>query len=67
MKNGLMFCSVKEVRSCRTDRIFCNTRRPHMSINMRTLKDVVIHIGEIKKRWTSCRNAAIKRLLYNFV
>lgn len=60
---GKMFCNVKEVRDAVEQAVlFYNTRRPHMSINMMTPKEAATHTDEIKKRYISRRNIAIKHI-----
>lgn len=41
---------------------FYNTQRPHMSIDLMTPVQVLERTGEIKKKWKSYRDRAIKKL-----
>lgn len=41
---------------------FYNTQRPHMSIDLMAPVQVLERTGEIKKKWKSYRDRAIKKL-----
>lgn len=61
---GRKFYSITEVRiEIEAAVEFYNTERPHMSIDMRTPVEALKCNGEIKKRWHSYRDEAIKRLV----
>jgi transposase InsO family protein len=66
MKNellkGQVFHSIAEVKTAVTVAVdFYNNERPHMSIDMMTPAEAAVCTGEIAKRWTSYRLAAIKK------
>lgn len=60
---GKQFHSILEVR-LETDKAveFYNTQRPHMSIDLMAPMQVLERTGEIKKKWKSYRDRAIKNL-----
>lgn len=67
VKNELMgdrkFHSIQEVEEFLASRVaFYNERRPHMSLNNMTPRKASQMTGEIKKKWTSYRDRAIKGL-----
>lgn len=67
VKNELMgdrkFHSIQEVEKFLESRVsFYNERRPHMSLNNMTPKEASQMTGDIKKKWTSYRDRAIKGL-----
>lgn len=65
---GRKFYSITEVRiEIEAAVEFYNTERPHMSIDMRTPVEALKYNGEIKKRWHSYRDEAIKRLVSNTI
>ena len=65
---GRKFYSITEVRiEIEAAVEFYNTERPHMSIDMRTPVEALKYNGEIKKRWYSYRDEAIKRLVSNTI
>jgi transposase InsO family protein len=58
---GLIYHSINDLRNDLVVKIdFYNNRRPHMSIDMMTPSQAASHEGEIKKRWHSYRDDAIK-------
>lgn len=58
---GLVYHSIEALREDLVAKIdFYNTRRPHMSIDMMTPAQAASCKGEIKKRWHSYRDEAIK-------
>ena len=58
---GLVYHSIEALREDLVVKIdFYNTRRPHMSIDMMTPAQAAFCEGEIKKRWHSYRDEAIK-------
>ena len=58
---GLVYHSIEDLYNDLVAKIdFYNTRRPHMSIDMMTPAQAAFCKGEIKKRWHSYRDAAIK-------
>lgn len=60
---GETFRSIEEVMSVLPSRIeYYNNRRPHMSIDNMTPAEALGRCGEIRKRWFSYRDAAIKKL-----
>ena len=66
MKNellkGMRFTSISEVIAAVARAVdFYNNERPHMSIDMMTPAMAALCEGEIKKRWTSLREEAIKK------
>ena len=65
MKNellkGMVFRDIAQARSAIGRAVeFYNKERPNMSIDMMTPSEAAARTGEIKKRWTSYRLAAIK-------
>lgn len=67
VKNELMgdmkFHSIQEVEEFLESRVsFYNERRPHMSLNNMTPHKASQMTGDIKKKWTSYRDMAIKDL-----
>ncbi len=59
---GLVYHSIDDLRNDMVVKIdFYNTRRPHMSINMMAPAQAAFCEGEIKKRWHSYREDAIRR------
>lgn len=67
VKNELMgdmkFHSIQEVEKFLESRVsFYNERRPHMSLNNMTPKEASQMTGDIKKKWTSYRDRAIKSI-----
>ena len=57
------FHSILEVRAEIDKAIeFYNAQRPHMSIDLMTPVQVLERTGEIKKKWKSYRDRAIKKL-----
>ena len=57
------FHSILEVRAEIDKAIeFYNTQRPHMSIDLMAPVQVLERTGEIKKKWKSYRDRAIKKL-----
>lgn len=60
---GQSFCSLSEVKSAiRTAVDFYNHERPHLSLDGMTPAEAATMTGTIKKRWTSYRETAIKRI-----
>ena len=60
---GMDFKSVKEVRKALKVAIdFYNNERPHMSLEWKTPAEAARCTGELKKKWTSYREKAIKGL-----
>ena len=58
---GLVYHSIEDLYNDLVLKIdFYNTRRPHMSIDMMTPAQAAFCEGEIKKRWHSYRDVAIK-------
>ena len=58
---GLIYHSIDDLRNDLVVKIdFYNTRRPHMSIDMMAPVQASSYEGEIKKRWHSYRDDAIK-------
>ena len=58
---GLVYHSIEDLYNDLVIKIdFYNTRRPHMSSNMMTPAQAACCEGEIKKRWHSYRDAAIR-------
>ncbi len=59
---GMRFRSLAQVRQALAAAVdFYNNRRPHMSIDMMTPAQAAKRNGEIRKRWHSYREAAIKK------
>ena len=60
---GMSFFSIQEVRKALKAAIdFYNNERPHMSLDWRTPTEAALCTGELKKKWTSYREKAIKSL-----
>ena len=60
---GMSFFSIQEVRKALKAAIdFYNNERPHMSLDWRTPAEAALCTGELKKKWTSYREQAIKSL-----
>jgi transposase InsO family protein len=60
---GMSFFSIREVRKALKVAIdFYNNERPHMSLEWRTPAEAALCSGELKKKWKSYRENAIKRL-----
>ena len=60
---GMSFFSIQEVRKALKAAIdFYNNERPHMSLDWRTPAEAALCTGELKKKWTSYRENAIKGL-----
>jgi len=60
---GMSFFSIQEVRKALKAAIdFYNNERPHMSLDWRTPAEATLCTGELKKKWTSYREKAIKSL-----
>ncbi|MBR3413643.1 MAG: IS3 family transposase [Bacteroidales bacterium] len=60
---GMSFFSIQEVRKALKAAIdFYNNERPHMSLDWRTPAEAALCTGELKKKWTSYRENAIKSL-----
>ncbi|MBR4794483.1 MAG: IS3 family transposase [Bacteroidaceae bacterium] len=60
---GMSFFSINEVRKALKVAIdFYNNERPHMSLDWRTPAEAALCTGELKKKWTSYRENAIKGL-----
>jgi transposase InsO family protein len=60
---GMSFFSIQEVRKALKVAIdFYNNERPHMSLDWRTPAEAALCTGELKKKWTSYREKAIKSL-----
>ncbi len=58
---GVRFTSMKEVIDNLCDTVdFYNNERPHMSLDLKTPAEAALGTGEIKKRWVSRRENAIK-------
>ena len=58
---GMTFFSVRDVRKAlRTAIDFYNNERPHMSLDWMTPAEAALCTGEIKKKWVSYREKAIK-------
>ena len=61
---GMSFFSIQEVRKALKVAIdFYNNERPHMSLEWRTPAEAALCSGELKKKWTSYREKAIKGLV----
>jgi putative transposase len=59
---GMRFCSAAQVASALRKAVpFYNNERPHMSIDMMTPAQAARHAGEIRKRWRSRREEAIRK------
>ena len=60
---GMSFYSINEVRKALKVAIdFYNNERPHMSLDWMTPAEAALCTGELKKKWTSYRENAIKAL-----
>lgn len=60
---GISFSSIQEVREALKTAIdFYNNERPHMSLDWKTPAEAAHCTGELKKKWTSYREKAIKGL-----
>ena len=60
---GMSFFSINEVKKALKVAIdFYNNERPHMSLDWRTPAEAALCTGELKKKWTSYRENAIKGL-----
>ena len=60
---GMSFFSIQEARKALKAAIdFYNNERPHMSLDWRTPAEAALCTGELKKKWTSYREKAIKSL-----
>ena len=60
---GMAFFSIEEVRSALKVAIdFYNNERPHMSLDWKTPAEAALCTGELKKKWKSYREIAIKSL-----
>ena len=60
---GLSFHSTEEVRKALQVAInFYNNERPHMSLDWKTPAEAALCTGELKKKWKSYREIAIKTL-----
>ena len=58
---GMRFTSVEEVRAAVAAAVdFYNNERPHMSLDMMTPAQAAQCTGEVRKRWRSFRDEAIK-------
>lgn len=61
---GTSFFSIEEVRKALTVAIdFYNNERPHMSLDWKTPAEAALCTGELKKKWKSYREFAIKSLV----
>ena len=61
---GMSFFSIQEVRKALKVAIdFYNNERPHMSLEWKTPAEAALCSGEMKKKWTSFREKAIKDLV----
>ena len=61
---GMSFFSVEDVRkSLKVAINFYNNERPHMSLDWKTPAEAALCTGELKKKWTSYRENAIKGLV----
>ena len=61
---GMSFFSIQEVRKALKVAIdFYNNERPHMSLEWKTPAEAALCSGEMKKKWTSYREKAIKDLV----
>jgi transposase InsO family protein len=60
---GMSFSSIDEVRTAVRSAIdFYNNERPHMSLDWRTPAEAALCTGELKKKWVSYREKAVKAL-----
>jgi hypothetical protein len=60
---GMTFHSINEVKKALKVAIdFYNNERPHMSLDWMTPAEAALCTGELKKKWTSYRENAIKAL-----
>jgi transposase InsO family protein len=67
VKNELLkdmsFGSIEEVRKALKVAVdFYNNERPHMSLDWKTPAEAALCTGELRKKWTSYREKAIKAL-----
>lgn len=61
---GMSFFSIEEVRKALKVAIdFYNNERPHMSLDWKTPAEAALCTGELKKKWKSYREFAIKSLV----
>lgn len=61
---GTSFFSIEEVRKALKVAIdFYNNERPHMSLDWKTPAEAALCTGELKKKWKSYRELAIKSLV----
>ena len=61
---GMSFFSIDEVRTAVKSAVdFYNNERPHMSLDWRTPAEAALCTGEMKKKWVSYREKAIKDLV----
>ena len=61
---GMSFFSIDEVRAAVKSAIdFYNNERPHMSLDWRTPAEAALCTGELKKKWVSYKEIAIKALV----
>ena len=61
---GTSFFSIEEVRKALKVAIdFYNNERPHMSLDWKTPSEAALCTGELKKKWKSYREFAIKSLV----
>lgn len=61
---GMSFFSVEEVRTAVRSAVdFYNNERPHMSLDWRTPAEAALCTGELKKKWVSYKEIAIKALV----
>ena len=61
---GMSFFSTDEVRKALKVAVdFYNNERPHMSLDWRTPAEAALCTGELKKKWKSYREIAIKALV----
>jgi len=61
---GMSFFSIDEVRTAVRSAIdFYNNERPHMSLDWRTPAEAALCTGELRKKWVSYKEIAIKALV----
>ena len=61
---GMSFFSIDEVRiAVRSAIDFYNNERPHMSLDWRTPAEAALCTGELRKKWVSYKEIAIKALV----
>ena len=59
----MSFGSIEEVRKALKVAVdFYNNERPHMSLDWKTPAEAALCTGELRKKWTSYREKAIKAL-----